>query len=202
MFQPERVIRSPTERWERLVSIYIIIREKRAAAFIRMRKLRKERAEHVPKDEFQRRVESALFQGQAWAPIGCTCEQLRAHVEIHFTGNMGWHNDKDWHVDYLMPRCAFAPDDRLRAFHYSNLRPKRGPFGPIYTAPPLGDDPRTRRQERGVPPAVPNRIQAQAKRRATGEAEGIAAKICKKEATSTRLDQEGSTAGERQGRCQ
>ena len=195
MFQPERIVRSPTERWERLVSIYTIVHGRRAVAQTKMRKIRKARAEYVPKDEFQRRVEAALFTGMEWAPIGCTCEQLREHFAIHFTDNIGWHNEQDWHVDYFMPRCAFKPDDRMRAFHYSNLRPKRGRVGPIYMAPPLSDDPR--RPERGVPQAVPNRIQAQAKRRATGEAESVAAKICKQTATSTRHDEESAAAGQR-----
>ena len=195
MFRPERIVRSPTERWERLVSIYTIVHGRRALALAKMRKMRKARAEFVPKDEFQRRVELALFKGLEWKPIGCTCAQLREHFAIYFTDKIGWHNDQEWHVDYFIPRCTFKPADKMRAFHYTNLRPKRGRLGPIYTAPPLRDDPTI--SDRGVPQALPARIQAQAKRRATGEAESVAAKIRAKTATRTRYDKESAAAGQR-----
>lgn len=175
MFQVVRLCRSPVESWERFVARYIRLRMRRAAALVGMRRIRRERARRVPKDSYQRKVEAALLQKTPWQPIGCTCVELRAHFEMYFTGNLGWHNEADWHIDYLMPRCAFAPKDRMLAFHYTNLRPKRGPFGPIYMVPPLGDDPR--QQERGVPSAVPNGVQAKAKRSAARETARLAKKI-------------------------
>ena len=89
----------------------------------------------------RRKLRDVLFRDgpmPKWFPCmaGCSREQLRDHIESMFTPRMNWGNHGRWHVDYIVPRCAFAPEDKDRAFHYTNLRPMWGRFGhPIYGQP-------------------------------------------------------------------
>lgn len=66
--------------------------------------------------------------------IGCTCEQLKAHLESLFTRGMTWENygmhrlngDPKWNIDHIRPCSSFDlsdPEQQRRCFHYTNLQP-------------------------------------------------------------------------------
>lgn len=59
--------------------------------------------------------------------LGCTFEELRAHIERQFTRAMTWANwGEVWHVDHIRPLAKFDLTDaeQLRAAcHFTNLRP-------------------------------------------------------------------------------
>ena len=59
--------------------------------------------------------------------IGCSWLELKAHFERLFTGDMSWSNyGSVWEVVHITPRSAFDltdPEQQLKCFHYSNLRP-------------------------------------------------------------------------------
>lgn len=81
------------------------------------------------KDNLQIMLEDAVFRNEPWDAVGCTCEQLRDRVQAQFQGTMSWLNDDLWHLGFAVPRCAFKEKDSIRAFHYSNIKPKWGRFG-------------------------------------------------------------------------
>lgn len=58
---------------------------------------------------------------------GCSTEQLVKHIESGFKNGMTWKNwGKYWHIDHIVPCCAFdLSDDRQAKLcsHWSNLRP-------------------------------------------------------------------------------
>ena len=60
--------------------------------------------------------------------IGCTIEELRAHIEAQFEPWMTWDNWEvhGWHIDHIKPCAAFDltdPEQQRECFHYTNLRP-------------------------------------------------------------------------------
>lgn len=58
--------------------------------------------------------------------IGCTWQQLVAHIENQFTDGMNWLNRGDWHIDHIIPCSLFdlaSEQGQRDCFHYSNLRP-------------------------------------------------------------------------------
>lgn len=66
--------------------------------------------------------------------IGCSVEELRAHLESLFKPGMTWgnHDTLGWHIDHKLPLASFnffAADGSLneeelrRAMHYTNLQP-------------------------------------------------------------------------------
>lgn len=60
--------------------------------------------------------------------VGCTREELLAHIERQFQPGMTWENRgrTGWHVDHIRPVSSFDPDDpdAIRAAtHYTNLQP-------------------------------------------------------------------------------
>ena len=63
--------------------------------------------------------------------IGCTPDELRAHLEKQFTGDMSWSNHGQlWHVDHIRPCASYDHTDDAqvrKCHHYSNLQPMLGP---------------------------------------------------------------------------
>lgn len=60
--------------------------------------------------------------------VGCTMDELRAHIEKQFEPGMSWDNwtKNGWHIDHKRPCCSFdltQPEQQALCFHYSNLRP-------------------------------------------------------------------------------
>lgn len=70
----------------------------------------------------------ATAGSSAVCDIGCTWDELRAHLEARFLPGMSWENwsRSGWHVDHIIPLSSFDLSDReqrQRAFHYTNLQP-------------------------------------------------------------------------------
>ena len=60
--------------------------------------------------------------------LGCTRDELRAHLERQFTSGMTWDNYgvKGWHIDHRKPCAAFDltnSEQQKECFHYTNLQP-------------------------------------------------------------------------------
>ena len=57
--------------------------------------------------------------------MGCTPEFLNAHLEKYFIGDMSWKNRGEWHIDHVVPCCAFGVTlEEQKILHwYDNLRP-------------------------------------------------------------------------------
>ena len=62
--------------------------------------------------------------------VGCSGQELVAHLESLFQSDMGWHNygigTGKWHVDHKRPCASFDltnPEQQKVCFHYSNLQP-------------------------------------------------------------------------------
>lgn len=81
--------------------------------------------------------------------LGCTIDQFKHHLESQFSSEMNWNNMgpgylidnrgkpvhdnmgntipvKQWHIDHIKPCYLFdftKPEDQIKCFHYSNLRP-------------------------------------------------------------------------------
>lgn len=65
---------------------------------------------------------SAKFE----ALVGCTKDQLAAHLETQFQEGMSWDNYGEWHIDHVRPCASFDLTDHAQqhqCFHYSNLQP-------------------------------------------------------------------------------
>jgi hypothetical protein len=58
--------------------------------------------------------------------IGCSIAELKAYLESKFIAGMSWSNYGEWHVDHIVPCCAFdlrSADDQNHCFHFTNLQP-------------------------------------------------------------------------------
>jgi len=60
--------------------------------------------------------------------IGCTAEELKAHLEKQFQPGMTWESYTyyGWHVDHKIPCANFdltSPEQQRKCFHYTNLQP-------------------------------------------------------------------------------
>jgi hypothetical protein len=59
--------------------------------------------------------------------LGCSIEELMAHLESGFTESMNWENyGKIWHVDHIIPLASFDltnPDHLRASCHWTNLQP-------------------------------------------------------------------------------
>lgn len=59
--------------------------------------------------------------------IGCSIEELKAHLESNFTAEMNWDNYGDvWHIDHRIPCSAWNLTDDFESkccWNYRNLQP-------------------------------------------------------------------------------
>lgn len=60
--------------------------------------------------------------------LGCTSEELKAHLESQFQPGMAWENYgvRGWHMDHIKPCASFDladPAQQRACFHYTNLQP-------------------------------------------------------------------------------
>jgi hypothetical protein len=70
--------------------------------------------------------QSSKTCGKTMSLVGCTREQLVAHLESQFLKGMSWANRREWHIDHIIPVSAFdltTSEGQQAAFHYTNLRP-------------------------------------------------------------------------------
>jgi hypothetical protein len=59
--------------------------------------------------------------------IGCSNEELKAHIESQFVPGMSWENRSEWHLDHIMPlNYANTAEEMYELCHYQNLRPMWG----------------------------------------------------------------------------
>ena len=59
--------------------------------------------------------------------MGCTSQELRAHLEKQFAPEMNWDNyGRVWSVDHIKPLSLFdltLKEEQLKANNYTNLQP-------------------------------------------------------------------------------
>jgi hypothetical protein len=56
--------------------------------------------------------------------LGCSFDNLKAHIESQFKSGMSWNNWGQWHIDHIMPvSMAKTEDEIIRLNHHRNLRP-------------------------------------------------------------------------------
>ena len=57
--------------------------------------------------------------------VGCSPEELKAHIESLFQEGMTWNNygKHGWHVDHIRPVSSFKPEEWDQINHYTNLQP-------------------------------------------------------------------------------
>lgn len=58
--------------------------------------------------------------------LGCSFEELKAHIEAQFVDGMSWQNMGEWHIDHIIPLAAFdlsIKENQQLAFNYKNLQP-------------------------------------------------------------------------------
>jgi hypothetical protein len=58
--------------------------------------------------------------------VGCTVQELMAHLERQFAVGMSWENMGEWHIDHVRPCASFDLTDleqQKDCFHWSNLQP-------------------------------------------------------------------------------
>jgi hypothetical protein len=61
--------------------------------------------------------------------IGCSPQELRAHIESKFKSGMSWDNyGAYWHIDHIIPCKAFDHNDPKQVeqcWHWTNLQPMK-----------------------------------------------------------------------------
>ena len=73
-----------------------------------------------------RRVLKGVARPRSAMLLGCTRDELRLHLERHWTEGMTWENYGEWHIDHIRPCSSFnllEPWQIAKCFHYSNLQP-------------------------------------------------------------------------------
>jgi hypothetical protein len=73
-------------------------------------------------------VREGAKAGSAVRDLGCSIEELKAHLEAKFTSGMSWENwgRMGWHIDHRKPLAAFDLTNEAQAkeaCHYTNLQP-------------------------------------------------------------------------------
>jgi hypothetical protein len=59
--------------------------------------------------------------------LGCSWEEVKAHIESGFTDGMNWENRSMWHIDHIIPLASAKNEDELKKLcHYTNLQPLWG----------------------------------------------------------------------------
>jgi len=58
--------------------------------------------------------------------LGCSVEELRAHLQNQFLPGMSWDNYGEWHIDHIRPCASFDLTDlaqQRECFNFKNLQP-------------------------------------------------------------------------------
>jgi hypothetical protein len=70
------------------------------------------------------RIKNLTKKSKTMQIIGCTFDDLIAHIERQFSQGMNWENRDQWHVDHIVPLAtAKNEQDVIALNHFSNLRP-------------------------------------------------------------------------------
>jgi len=75
---------------------------------------------------FNHAIQKTGKAGRIMELVGCTRDQLVAHMEAQFLPGMSWENRSEWHVDHIRPCASFDltdPEQQRQCFHYTNLQP-------------------------------------------------------------------------------
>jgi len=71
-------------------------------------------------------VVGTVKAGSAIQELGCSIEELKAHLEDKFQRGMTWENYGEWHIDHIKPLAGFdlANLEQFKmACRYTNLQP-------------------------------------------------------------------------------
>jgi hypothetical protein len=72
------------------------------------------------------RASSTKKSARTLALVGCSRQELAAHIQSLFKPGMSWDNRREWHIDHIIPCSAFdltTEQGQRAAFHYTNLQP-------------------------------------------------------------------------------
>jgi hypothetical protein len=92
----------------------------------------KARLASSPKHRVMARLRTRLYQAVVLRKrtvqqlLGCSPDQVRAHLEAQFQPGMAWDNYGEWHIDHIRPCASFDltdPEQQRLCFHWSNLQP-------------------------------------------------------------------------------
>lgn len=80
------------------------------------------------RSRFYMAVKNKARSGLAVRELGCSIEELLAHLESQFVSGMSWDNwsQSGWHIDHIKPLASFDltdPEQARQACHYTNLQP-------------------------------------------------------------------------------
>lgn len=73
-----------------------------------------------------RRAVKGVWSHESMTLLGCSLEQLLAHLERQWQEGMTWPNCGKWHIYHIRPLASFNLldfEERKTAFHYTNLQP-------------------------------------------------------------------------------
>jgi hypothetical protein len=81
-------------------------------------------------DALRRRIRSALNgttkSAKSMELLGCSWEEARSHIESLWKPGMSWENRREWHLDHIIPCCAFdltKEEEQKKCFNIKNLQP-------------------------------------------------------------------------------
>lgn len=101
----------------------------------RFHRLRRTNIQFALKDRLRASINRALRRNwvrkskRTMEMVGCSVDELKAHLESQFVNGMTWKNRSTWHVDHYVPIVAFDLTDleeQKWAFNWRNLRPLPG----------------------------------------------------------------------------
>lgn len=83
---------------------------------------------HALRTRLNRALKGNFRISSAVNELGCTLEELKAHLENQFEVGMTWdnHTTFGWHIDHIIPLSKVDLSDKeqfKKVCHYSNLRP-------------------------------------------------------------------------------
>ena len=98
------------------------------------RKYQNNRLKEDPKFMLIRRLRNRLYyalQKKSWKNdthfaeyIGCTLDELKAHIESQFLPGMSWENQDKWEIDHKVAISSATSEEELyRLSHFKNLQP-------------------------------------------------------------------------------
>ena len=88
---------------------------------------KRQSVQHRLRQNIRKRLYGSLIGGLRTPDLlGCSLDELKAHLESRFSDGMSWDNYGAWEIDHIRPLSAFDLTDlaQLRgACHFLNLQP-------------------------------------------------------------------------------